>query len=126
MFCQKCGTENKDDAVFCNKCGADLRRILVFPESLATNTTYNDNILAKIQALENQKKGHVGPMIVVLIGIALLFIGWAPSFFGLDSAHNYSTIGKLLMIIAVIWDVWRINAASNLEKEIEVLRAQMQ
>jgi hypothetical protein len=25
MFCQKCGTENKDGAAFCNSCGADLR-----------------------------------------------------------------------------------------------------
>jgi uncharacterized Zn finger protein (UPF0148 family) len=25
MFCQKCGTENKEGASFCNSCGADLR-----------------------------------------------------------------------------------------------------
>ncbi len=24
MFCQKCGTENKDDASFCSKCGNTL------------------------------------------------------------------------------------------------------
>lgn len=126
MFCQKCGTENKDDATFCNKCGADLRKILVFPESPAINSQHNDDILAKIKSLEDQKKGHVGPMLVVLTGLALVLISWSPQFFGLDPASNYSTIGKVLIIIAIVWDVWRINAAKNLDTEIEALRTQME
>lgn len=31
MFCQKCGSENKDGAAFCNSCGAELRTVQVMP-----------------------------------------------------------------------------------------------
>ncbi len=32
MFCQKCGTENKDDVKFCSKCGNDLKSTKVETE----------------------------------------------------------------------------------------------
>lgn len=127
MFCQKCGEENKDSAAFCNKCGTDLRMVIVFPEPQSINSKLAaDNILVKIQELEGQKKGHVGPLILVIIGLALFFIGTFPLLFGLDSAPHYSSIGKLLMLIAIIWDVWRMHAATKLETEITMLRNKME
>jgi len=35
MFCQKCGTDNKDGAAFCNSCGAKLK----MPDSLKSDRT---------------------------------------------------------------------------------------
>jgi uncharacterized membrane protein YvbJ len=46
MFCQKCGTENKDDAVFCNSCGAEI-------PTNAPKTDYIDEQINKLQKSES-------------------------------------------------------------------------
>ena len=123
MFCQKCGSNNNDGAAFCNDCGADLRLVPINPTSHKRDFGNDEEGFVIIKRLEDEKKGHVGPILLVLIGIALFFIGRFPLLFGLESDPVYSVIGKILMIVAVIWDVWRINKNRNLEKEIESLRA---
>jgi uncharacterized membrane protein YvbJ len=120
MFCQNCGAENKNGSAFCNSCGADLRLAPIMKESLVAKNVYNEIILGKIKILEAQKKGHVGPMILVIIGLALRLIAISPLY-----QDPWKLIGSLLIVIAIIWDLMRIYKANQLENEIKKLQAEL-
>lgn len=65
MFCEKCGTQNKDDAKFCGKCGAELRPIESIVESSAVET-----------ARKNRRIGMAAVGLIaflLLIGVSVFF-----------------------------------------------------
>jgi len=53
MFCQKCGTENKDGSTFCNSCGANL-----FPAAvpLVQNVSGKGKIVIPYQLMSEEEK----------------------------------------------------------------------
>lgn len=109
MFCQKCGAENKDDVKFCNSCGAPLVHIPA--QSPTISKQQNDVIAAKIKTREEQIKGYwIGPVILFLIGVALLFYFWP--------------IALIVLVIAIWWDSARYKEKKKLENEIKELKAE--
>jgi len=126
MYCQKCGEYNKDGAAFCNKCGSRLNLANESTTTSDINAKFNSAILTQIETLEGQKKGHIGPLILVIIGIILFFVGRFPGIVAIYSDYPLSTIGSIMMSIAVFWDLWRIKKSENLEKQIETLRANLE
>ena len=61
MFCQKCGTENPDDATFCNKCGAAMKAVAVPTPAPIVSVPEID-----------KKKSYAGLIVGILILAAIL------------------------------------------------------
>jgi uncharacterized membrane protein YvbJ len=60
MFCQKCGTENKDDGTFCSKCG----NTLIIPVEKTS--------IEKKEPTEQQKA--IGKLLAYILIIILMYI----------------------------------------------------
>ena len=65
MFCQKCGTENKDDASFCGKCGNNLSSIKIEKK---TGNGGKETFSEPIDILNNIITWVIIVLIVVIIG----------------------------------------------------------
>jgi hypothetical protein len=91
MFCQKCGKENSDDAIFCDSCGAAINPM---PESQISSKTY--------------AIGFSKPQIIGLIGCICLIIGCftplvsAPIFGSFNYFHNGSGDGVIILVLTLI------------------------
>ena len=71
MYCNECGTENRNDRKFCTNCGASLtdytkpRENLVMPEDIEKE----QNLVAKRNSLT--KKFNIALAIILLLAIGL-------------------------------------------------------
>lgn len=70
MFCRKCGSENKEEAVFCKRCGASLaaspkttkakKRIWIFLSALIVSALAMAGVvIAKDKQVKRQYQGHI-------------------------------------------------------------------
>ena len=68
MYCQKCGAENPEIAIFCNKCGNDLKKISNTPIS----SSYNS------QPVNSNESSSIGwnilSFLLPIVGLILYFI----------------------------------------------------
>jgi hypothetical protein len=87
LKCNKCGSDNKTDAMFCKKCGADLK---------------NNNIVCRINSRINVLSVLIGFFVAVIILIICAFL-----FMGV--AKNYSLpfyVGLVLFTMALIGSIF--------------------
>jgi len=80
MYCAKCGTENKDDAVFCSKCGFSIKEQTGIASNLNKKGVQEqlDRISEEIEKLEGiYKLGFYmqGFFLWFLFSVYTLFIG---------------------------------------------------
>jgi uncharacterized membrane protein YvbJ len=101
MFCQKCGIENSDNAMFCNACGGQL-----VPNSRpSTQTLQIKEIKAKIAEKKAELAGisNGGAWVFLIIGLltAIFLIGIVLIIIALVIMHNnQKNIEKLTKEIA--------------------------
>ncbi len=57
MFCQKCSTQNPDDASFCSECGSNLNKI----EKVKKEVIFNQQ--------PSKKGGWGGTILIIIIGL---------------------------------------------------------
>lgn len=96
MFCQKCGTENKEGAAFCNSCGADLFPVALTPTQ--TPVTPAKEIKKEIKLKIAEKKAELaglsngGAWLFLIIGLvtAIFLIGIPLIIIALVVMHNNS------------------------------------
>lgn len=77
MFCQKCGTENADDATFCNKCGAAMKASVSNP--------------VQEETLTEKDRGTIVKCVAIIVAITIIVIGGAGYYF-LDTHGNHAQV----------------------------------
>jgi hypothetical protein len=113
MFCQKCGTENKDGATFCNSCGVNLLSEIVPSSQIPVIQSKEDKkeIKLKIAAKKTELAGltNGGAWVLIIVGLITTIIG----------------IGIVLIIIGLY--IMHTNSKKNekLTKEIAELEAEL-
>jgi len=106
MYCNKCGTENADDAVYCKKCGASIEgeeetriaeRVRDLPAipSGDTERIFAINPTVKFVAL-----GYVGAVVAAFVLVVLL-TAFIPGFVPLIGV----VIGLLLLLVPVYYHI---------------------
>ena len=108
MFCNKCGTENPDDAVFCKKCGTvmeaedETRVVQRMPAPLSTTSDSDDHVtlFALNPTLKFVALGYV-LAVVAAFGLVILLTALIPGFVPLIGV----VIGLLLLLVPVYYHV---------------------
>jgi uncharacterized membrane protein YdbT with pleckstrin-like domain len=108
MFCNKCGTENPDDAVYCKKCGTAVEveeetRVAERPRPMFAQNT-NDEMASRIFSINPTLKFvALGYVFAVVAAFALVVILTAlvPGFVPLIGV----VIGLLLLLVPVYYHV---------------------
>lgn len=117
MYCNKCGNQIKDDALFCDKCGAKIEKNN--SENNASNIN-NENVSSEQKAniitpSKNFDLLTVGAAILSIISTFLPFI--TISFFGTTLQKSYfDGDGKIIVIIAILAIIFSV-----LDKKIAVI-----
>lgn len=74
MYCQKCGTQNSEDASFCSSCGAPLAAPVSQPTPPPTAPSYNP------QTMTPPPSSHKDPIIAAVLcfifGVGYLYLGY--------------------------------------------------
>lgn len=86
MFCQKCGTENNDDAVFCSKCGNPFSEVKT--DEMKESEVNNKEIKREIASAHVQNI-VAGALLVVCLLMTTFFTGTSVSS---SSSSNQSSI----------------------------------
>jgi hypothetical protein len=76
MFCQKCGTENKDDGKFCSKCGNDLKSAKVEAERKGITGKLGKMGIPGFRSGESWKM-ILATLVYFFLGIFILIVGSA-------------------------------------------------
>jgi len=102
MYCNKCGTENPDDAVFCKKCGAlveaeDETRVAERPRDVAVSTSSDSERIFSINpTLKFVALGYVFAVVAAFVLVVIL-TALVPGFVPLIGVG----IGLLLLLVPV-------------------------
>lgn len=106
MYCNKCGTENPDDAVYCKKCGAgieaeDETRVAERPRDAAvTSSDASERIFAINPTVKFVALGYVGA-VVAAFALVVLLTALVPGFVPLIGV----VIGLLLLLVPVYFHI---------------------
>ena len=115
MFCNECGTENRNDRKFCTNCGAELIDYTKPRENLimADDVKNKQELIAKRNSLA--KKFNIALAFIMLITIALTV---AAFYFG-ERLRIYLGAGALIScaIFIITWFV-KIVRIKKLNKQI--------
>ena len=108
MFCNKCGTENPDDAVYCKKCGTAVEveeetRVAQRTRPLSTKTSPREAVSSIFAINPTLKFVALGYVFAVVAAFALVVIltAFVPGFVPLIGV----VIGLLLLLIPVYYHV---------------------
>lgn len=101
MFCNECGTENRNDRKFCTNCGAALidytkpRENLIMPEDIEKK----QEIVAKRKSLN--KRFNIVLALIMLVTIALTVL----AFYFKEKIRLYLGAGALItcLIFIIVW-----------------------
>lgn len=99
MFCQKCGAENSDSAVYCNKCGAAIAKVEETPEVVVVHANGLNKNRVEIRAtddgqpdIEVVKSGASKKGIAIAIVAILLVAGAGLAFWQFGNGGDDSTV----------------------------------
>ncbi len=120
MYCNKCGNQIKDDALFCDKCGAKIEKNNSENNASNVNNVNNENVSSEqnaniITPSKNFDLLTIGAAILSIISTFLPFI--TISFFGTTLQKSYfDGDGKIIVIISILAIVFSV-----LNKKIAVI-----
>lgn len=103
MFCNQCGTENRNDRKFCTNCGAALvdytkpRENLVMPEDVK-----------KEQELVKKRNTLIKRFNIALAIIMILAIGFTVSTFFCEGKVKFVMGAVALSVCIIFLIVWRV------------------
>jgi len=113
MFCNECGTENRNDRKFCTNCGASLidytkpRENLIMPEDIEKK----QEIVAKRKSLN--KRFNIALALIMLVTIALTVL----AFYYKEKLRLILGVSALLscLLFLIVWivKVVKIKKLSN-------------
>ena len=104
MYCNKCGTENADDAVYCKKCGAMVEaeeETRVATRQETTDRSLEKAIFAINPTVKFVALGYVGAVFAAFVLVVLLTV-LIPTIF---SPPFGVVIGLLLLLVPVYYHV---------------------
>lgn len=88
MFCQKCGTQNPDDAIFCSKCGTNQG---IEPKKANLKYVTPEFIL-----------GLLGGIFGFVASLLILGIGSLGTAFGAEGASTAVWMGIVALILSIL------------------------
>jgi uncharacterized membrane protein YdbT with pleckstrin-like domain len=108
MFCNKCGTENPDDAVYCKKCGAAVEaeeetRVAERKRPGSANASTDESVSRIFTINPTLKFVALGYVVAVVTAFALVIVltAFVPGFVPLIGV----VIGLLLLLVPVYYHV---------------------
>ncbi|MBR4314513.1 MAG: zinc-ribbon domain-containing protein [Lachnospiraceae bacterium] len=117
MYCNKCGNQIKDDALFCDKCGAKIEKNN--SENNASNVN-NENVSSEQNAniITPSKNFDLLIIVAAILSIISTFLPFITiSFFGTPLQKSYfDGDGKIIVIISILAIVFSV-----LNKKIAVI-----
>ena len=105
MYCNKCGTENPDDAAYCKKCGASIEaeeetRVAQRVRDLPTSSVDPERIFAINPTMKFVALGYLGG-VVGAFALVVLLTALVPGFVPLIGV----VIGLFLLLVPVYYHV---------------------
>jgi len=119
MYCQKCGRENSDDAVFCNSCDASLTK------KSTPNAAYiqlKQNEIRLLQETFNHENSYLWQDILKIVGVILAVI----FFFIAGPLTIGCEMGISIFLIANGWIFIKSKAAKKIEIELKAAKAELE
>ena len=116
MFCNKCGSENRNDRKFCANCGAPLKDY----------TKPRENLIMPEEITEKQKvvkKRNITRLItnIIMTLFLIVAIGFAIASFYVEKnlVNIFATISAICLVVVIVTYIVKRNVFKNLNNKLK-------
>ena len=124
MFCQKCGKENSDDAIFCNSCGLNFTKKST-STAAATYIQLKENEIRLLQEKFKNETLTTGPLILKILGGLFILLGVFTGYRSEMGSFEY-IFGGVIFLVAFYWSHSKSAAANETEIKLYAAKAELE